>query len=570
MKSVKKSLLKLASVSLLCGAAASLSGCAEIMKAISGATSMALTQKTSSISLASVQASYVTNLYTKATHEVGADILGEMWKAGDNAIMVSFLKNKGIGFYEIEGELGWRNAGSKEALKPLTYIMNGTYVATFPGSDKNPKEVVITTKSGQTDRFILKPTSTIGIKLINGKASAASIDLNKDLTLDLEMPTTPTGQIRVSLLSTVMTNRTFVELGVFKAKSKLVIPAAAFKNPSVSASMEGVVGFDQGENYLRIEHFTSLGSETRSQQNTAAFLNLAQSWDTVPVTVTGDAKDISSLKAEGSFKVNDKEIRYNSFKSNAFYSPPLQVGTSFGLASLTLSGRLFEQKTTTSEKNSAFDNYRTITTTTITKAFPELPDSHWDLLLDTLAKDLESLLKRRNIGLKYPNLIKQASAYQELEEPPLQNNQYAIQRSYQGSKYLTPQSLGAIVNSASSTFAYDRPSARLMRQTDTNGLIAMHLDLQVATDNNNKIVLIPALRYKIDGPSNGFVVNTTYAQGAVYGTGVPFSSEELQSNPGSLARVVQEKELVQGLEKALGSIEQEAKTAGYQAIWALH
>ena len=567
---MKKYVLRAMAIGVLCSASVALSGCAEMMKGISGAASMALTQKTSNLALASVQASYVTGLYTRDTQEVGAEILGNLWVPGSNALMVSFLKNRGVGFYEIEGDIGWRNAGSKDALKPLQYVMSGSYVAVLPGADKTPKEVVVTTLTGQTTRFTLKPTSTVEIARVNGQSANAVIDLNKDLTLDLNMPRANTGQIRVSLLSTVMTNRAFVDLGVFKAKSRIVIPAAAFKHPSVSASVAGVVGFDKGANYLRVEHFDTHGSELQTNKETAALLNLSQSWSTLPVQVTGEASDISSLQTKGEFQSGGKTFHYNAHKANAFYSPPLKIGKVFGLGSLTLSGRLFSQETSTSESTPYYANYRTITTTTVTKAFPELPNGHWDRLLEALANDIEQMLKRRGIQMKRTAVIKQASAYAELEVPEVQNNKYAIQRSYQGGSYLTPQSVGAIVNSASSTFAYDRPLARVMRQTQSNGLMAMHLDLQVATDDKDKIVLIPNLKYVIHGPTNGFVVSTTYAQGTVYGSGIPFSTADLQKKPAALARVVQTEALVKGLEMGLNSVEQEAAAAGYAAIWALH
>ncbi len=290
----------------------------------------------------------------------------------------------------------------------------------------------------------------------------------------------------------------------------------------------------------------------------------------MPVQVTGEATDISSLQAAGEFQSGGKTFHYSAHKANAFYSPPLQMGKVFGLGSLTLSGKLFEQETSSKETTPYYANYRTITTTTVTKAFPELPNGHWDRLLETLASDIEQMLKRRGIQMKRTAVIKQADAYAELEVPEVQNNKYAIQRSYQDGSYLTPRSVGAIVSSASSTFAYDRPLSHVMRQTNTNGLMAIHLDLQVATDDKDKIVLIPRLNYVINGPTNGFVVNTTYAQGTVDGVGMPFSTAELQKNPAALAGVVQADALVKGLEMSLNSVEQKAQAAGYGAIWALH
>ncbi len=567
--SMKKSLLKTAAILVLGCATLSLSGCAEMMKGISGAASGLMTEKTASLALASVQANYVTNLYPLETKEVGAEILGELWKPGQNALMVMFLKHRGIGFFEIDGSVGWRPVGSNAALQPLKYITSGSYVAVLDAGDISPKEVVITTSTGQTMSFVVAPTTKVGIKSINGKKAGAEINLDQDLNLELDLPKGKVGQVRVSLLSTVMTNRAFVDIGVFSAKTKLVIPAAAFRNLSVSASAENFVGIDTGANYLRVEHFEPKGMETLKQKNAAAFINLGLSWDSLPVSVSGQARDISKIEISGDMPLaNGQKMKYSAFKSNAFYSPPLSAGKNFALASLSVEGSLYEQKTTTSESSSG--NYRVITTTTITKEFPQLPDSHWDTLLQTLATDLGALLKKYNIQTLATEKVVPSKAYQELEEPEDTNSFRFIRRSHKGSKYLIARSFGKLVESTSSTFAWDRPSSRLMRETGTDGLVSLGLNVQVATDQNDKIILIPVLNFRIEGPPNGYIVGPTlYAQGSVQGTGVPFSKAEL-SNPNAVARVVQEKELIAGLQKALDDLENKAKTAGYQAIWALH
>ncbi|PKL77827.1 MAG: hypothetical protein CVV27_04510, partial [Candidatus Melainabacteria bacterium HGW-Melainabacteria-1] len=410
----------------------------------------------------------------------------------------------------------------------------------------------------------------VQISKVNGQATGAAIDLSKDLVLELANPgKDASSRLRVSLMTTVMGVKTFVDVGVFKPAARIVIPAAAFRSPAVSASAEGFVGFEPGANFLRVERYQVRGSETLKQRPIAAFQNLGQSWSTVPVTINQGARDISKIEVRGEIPLAGKKLHYYAFVPNAFYGRPFAAGKNFSVASLQLEGTLFEQKTTTSE-SAGFGGYKTITTTTITKQFPQLPDSHWDQLLQSVQGELAGYLKKQyGINMLPTEKLLKAATYAELEEPADENTYRFIKRSYKGSKYLLPRSLGNALSSVSSTFASDRPISRLMKETGTDGLVAMNLNLQVAADAEDRIMLIPVLHYQVYGPPNGYVVGPTlYATGNVVGTGVPFNSQEL-SNPANLARVVQLKDLMGGMQKALAEIEAKQKQHGYQAIWAL-
>jgi hypothetical protein len=570
MKKSLTLLLRATTVLIVGTATFSLSGCAEIMKGISGAASGLMTEKTANIALATVQASYITNLYGQDTREIGAEIFGPEWQAGKNAIGVLFLKKQGIGFYEIDGTLGYRNVGSNEPLKPLKYIANGMHAAILDGSDVAPKEIVVKTSVGQEARFVVQPLQPVKVTAINGKSEGAMINTNQDLVLDLDIPKGKTGQIRVSLISTVMTNRAFVDIGVFKPQKKLVIPAAAFRHLSVSSSAQSFVALDNGPNFLRVEHFEARGKDTLKTPTVAAFQNLGLAWDTVPVTLSGDARDQSFLTIKGEMpaSVPQKLIRYEMTKSNAFYSPPLVAAKKLGMASVTVEGTLFEQKR--SESTSDYGSYRVTTITTITKEFPQLPDTHWDQMLQSLHNEAGALFTQQfKHGIVPTEKMVAAKTYQELEEPEATLTKSFIRRNHKGSKYLMARSLGGIIASTSSTLAEDRPPSRLMRETGTDGLLSLDLNLQIATDDEGRLILIPVLNFKIDGPPNGYVVGpTSYATGSIYGTGVPFSKAEL-SNPANLSRVVQQKELLAALKKGLTELEAKAEQAGYHAIWKL-
>lgn len=549
----------------------SFSGCAELMKGMGEAAGNMMTEKTASIAQAAVQASYVTNLYPRETQETGMQYLGEAWVPGKNALMMLFYKHKGAGTYDIDGSISYRNAGTQDAPTPMVKGPFGTYSAMLEPNDTQSKEILINTSSGQKMSFNLSPAPAIKISKVNGQASAAQVDLGKDLMIEFEnFKPDPNSRLKVSLLSSVLGTRTFVDVGVFKPAAKLLIPAAAFRNLSVSSSSENFVGIDTGSNFLRVERYQIKGSESLKERSVAAFQNLGQSWSTVPVSVSGNARDLSKIEIKGQMPLaNNKKLFYNAYVPNAFYGRPFSSGKKFAVASLQLEGTLYEQKTTVSESYGF--GYKTVTTTTITKQFPQLPDSHWDQLLQSLHSELSGLLKRQYaIEMLPTEKLMATSSYKELEEAPLENTYRFIKRSYKNSKYLLPRSLGAIVSSVSSTFASDRPMARLMKESGTDGLVSLNLNLQVASDEQDHIILIPSLAYQVYGPPNGYVVGpTTYASGSIVGTGVPFNAQDL-SNPASLSRVIQLKELVSGFQQALVDLETKEKAAGYQAIWALN
>lgn len=551
---------------------ATTSGCAEVMKAMGDATATLLTEKTQSIANASLQVSYISNLFPRETQETGISYMGEAWQEGKNALSLIFFKNKGVGMYVLDegGSIGYRNAGSQAAFTPLPYIAYGAYSATLAANDLAPKEIQIVSPRGETMAFTVNPAPSIKIKSINGLASNAKIDTNQDLILELDLPAQNTDStIRVSLLSTVLGVKSFVDLAIVKPAPRIVIPAAAFKHLSVSSSAQGFVAFDPGQNYLRVERYQIRGSESLRSRQVAAFQNLGQSWSTAAVQLTGNARDQSSLQVDGSLPIaNNKVMTYQVASQNAFYSPPLATGKKFAVSSLHVEGTLYEQSTSQSEKTSG--NYRTITTTTITKEFPQLPSSVWEQVLQSFHSELSNALNKQfGIAMTPTETLLKSPTYQELEAASEENTYKFIKHSYKGSKYLLPRSIGKILETTSSTFASDRPISRLMKESGTDGLLALNLNLQIAADENNKLILIPGLNYSISAPPHGYVVGpTTYAQGWVQGTGVPFNAEQLKSVAG-INQVIQQKELIAALQKSWKELDARQRTAGYHAIWGV-
>ncbi|MGV3523819.1 MAG: hypothetical protein ACO1RX_06310 [Candidatus Sericytochromatia bacterium] len=565
---VLRALLVLTAASL---SLAALGGCAEMMKAMGDATATLMTEKTQSIRNASLQASYTTNLFPRETQETGIQYFGEAWQEGKNALSLMFFKNKGVGFYALDGgSIGYRNAGTQEPFKPLPYIAYGAYIATLEGNDTAPKEIQIQSPQGENMQFTVTPAPPVKIKSVNGKATGAQVDLSKDLVLELDNPTQGNNSmLRVSLLSTVLGVKTFVDVAIVKPASRVVIPAAAFQHLSVTSSAQGFVALDQGSNFIRVERYQVRGSESLKNRAVAAFQNLGLAWSTVPVTVSGNVRDQSYIQLDGTLPVGkDKPMRYQVYSQNAFYSRPLRSGKNFGVSSLHLEGTLYEKKTTTSE--STMGDYKVITTTTVTKQFPQLSDAIWDQVLQSFHSELSALLKKDyGISMTPTEKLIQSPTYAEFEEASEENTYRFIKRSYKNTKYLLARSLGKIIESASSTFASDRPPSRLMKETGTDGLISLNLNLQIATDKDDHLILIPNLNYRIDAPPHGYVVGpTSYVQGWVEGTGTPFTANDLKTGAG-ISRIIQQKELLAALQKSWKELESRQREAGYHAIWGV-
>jgi hypothetical protein len=142
-----------------------------------------------------------------------------------------------------------------------------------------------------------------------------------------------------------------------------------------------------------------------------------------------------------------------------------------------------------------------------------------------------------------------------------------VEKLRPGSRYVVSESLDTI--EVSSTFAADRVLSRVMREGKVDGLLAATLDLQIATNQDDKIVLIPRLSYVLYGPPNGYAVGpVTYAMGFVEAAeGVPFNGEALQADPAEMSRVARLPELVGAFEAALKAMRAKEQAAGYDAIW---
>lgn len=545
---------------LLASAIVALSGCAQLGKLAGNL----MTQSTTDLQACGTTVYYISNLYPPSVKSTEVSYMGEAWKEGRSTISVMNFKKHGIGFYKIDGVVAVDGT-------PMQHVAFGAYSKLIDSGDAAPKKITIETKTGQKAEFTIKPTFPVRIKSINGKTEGAEVDVTQDLVLELENPKgSERTMYKVSMLMDLMGTTSFVDVVVCRSADKIVIPHQAFVNAQVVASSDQAIGtsiasFREGASWLRIERYEH---DLTPNAGTGGYQGISASWDTKPVTVKGKSPSKSNVQVTG----EEKGFSFNVNKPNAYYGRALSMGKKFALASFSVRGTIFHQDVKSSTSTQTMGNVEvTTTTTTITTLeFPQLPDEFWDKLLDNMYNDFVTALKNEHqIELIPVENVTKASGYAAMEPIEDKNTQVKIVRSYKGTKNLLPTSIVSILKSVSSTFASDRPDARLMRELGVDGLISATLDLQISKDANNHVVLNPVFTYQLLGPPNGYLVGTQYVTGTVLGQGAPFNEEAVKSNPYSLNSVVRKEDMMAAFRKSIVELKKLEEAEGYTKIWNL-
>ena len=427
------------------------------------------------------------------------------------------------------------------------------------------KTIKISTSSGQKAEFTIQPPKPVKLASVNGASTNAPVDVTKEMTLEFENVPTENAYIRVAMIISSLGIRSFSDIGVFKLAKTIKIPAAAFKNTLVSASAQGVVSISTGSNYILVERYDV--AENRIP-GVGASQNLSLGWSWMPVTVTGDVSTVPGFSIDGKISNANGEMEYTANKPNAYIGKPLSKGKKFAITSLSIRGTLFNSETSTSTTSAG--NVTTTTTTTRTWQFPKVPVEYWDKALENLYKDITKTFKDEyGIAVIPIEQVVSSPLYKELEEIPDEYSKVEISRSYKGTKNLLPTRIGNILKSISTTFASDKPEARLMRELGVDGLISVTVDLALPTDRQ-EVTLAPRMAFRMIGPPNGYIVGpTVYAQGVVQDEkGVPFSASELK-DINVLNKIIRKDDLISAMKKALKEQEAKEKELGYQSIWNL-
>jgi len=530
-----------------------------------------LTAKTDRLDNVAPTITITSGLYDMRTKTSETKYFPEGTCEGEYAIGVSFFKNEGSGLLNLkDGEVLCDG-------KPMEYVGLGSYLMMFPEPFTEPKKLEIKAANGDQASFIVKPIPEIEIVSINGDRTLPIIDLDEDVTVEyFNPPGADSTTVTASMLTDIMGVRAFNKFADFPAaKTKVTIPKQAFSNLEVSGKMNAG-NLNKGENYFLLERVvrtenSQLGPEQKRGKIPNATL-VAKAYSSWPVIVKGkqDEGVITQLNFSGKF--TDDRIGFEVYKPNARTGIPFSNGSKFGLVSLTLNGRLYHKESKSSTSQWTVGNTRYTQTTTITTIleFPQLPDEQWDNMLAAVYMGVKALFSDKfNIGFVDVDQITSRPQYNKLFTDDEINTYTKISRTYEGTKRSTPKRLSELFGNLSSSQSAESPMNMMMQEAGVDGLLSMDINLDIAADSKNHVVLLPSINFSIIGrDETKGNRNGTYAQGTIrFRKGVPFNETAVRSDPYSLVKVCSVDKMVECLEYMLTSLRNKEIAMGYEKIW---
>jgi hypothetical protein len=144
-----------------------------------------------------------------------------------------------------------------------------------------------------------------------------------------------------------------------------------------------------------------------------------------------------------------------------------------------------------------------------------------------------------------------------------------VNTSYKGTQRTTPKSIGEIVGSISENYTTDNNMGNLMKETEVDGLVNLHLSFQVAGNSEGRVILIPSLSINITGrDETNNNKQGTYAGGyIVKTTGNSFNGDLVKTNPNALAQACSTDEMIAGLMEGIKNLRSKEMALGYDKIW---
>jgi hypothetical protein len=551
-------LLSLLAISLILGA------CSTVQEQIGKVALKFMTKKEANLSNIAVIGTYQTNV---AGPDVAITTLGtEDWEEGENLVGVQLVKPEGaVGVIELDGTV---TVDGKEAKS----YGGGAYYARFEENDKSSKTINIVSSNGQETEFSIASSPTLSIKSVNGENQDIEINLSEPLELELEYDAQAEGKrVVVSMITNAVGAKGFANFHSTIINNNIVIPAEAFKHKHITGAGptgKDVTNWVTGSNHLQV----SLVETDRSNNGGPFpyFKKESKSFDTIPVSVTGQTDGRSWVRVKGESKEASGNFRYSAQSSNAWYARPLDTNIKrIGISSLSVSGTLYKQEVETSERENYLTGYREIITTTTTFEFPELDDEYWDQFLENIYSDLEEIFSSDfEATIVNVDRITTNPIYDEFYTPEDENTKEYIAKNLRDTKRLIPTKLGEIIADRSTSLIADNStSAKLLRDMNMDAFMDVIINYQVAGGEDDAIVLLPNVSYRVVGQNQGFDGTTNvWFSGNIQGPGVPFSETEF-SDLNALNRIGQKEIITKLIKESLLELSKEQVKYGYQKIW---
>jgi hypothetical protein len=479
------------------------------------------------------------------------------WQTGGDMLLLMFTKKGDTGFYRIDGTVTVNG-------KPAEFVTLGMYVAPS-AADPSPRNVEITTKTGETTSFVMEPTKKqVKIVSINGAKDNVSLDLTKDVVIELEgKDLAPGAKLKVSLALNQIGVKSMYEVAYVDYAPKITLPPAAFRNINIKPAASLL--FSYSSSFLSVAIDTPETATASGPIGKVAYTSAYS--DGRFVTVTTEPKLNPGLSVKG----EEAQMTYEMLKPGAFLSRPSEQVKKIGLLSLSIRGTTFHQssKSTTSKSSSTTGNIKTTTTTTSTEIttleFPKQTNETWDALLEDLYPAFMEVLTSEFNATEVPvDTVTGTDAYSSTVAfaNDDKNTKVEFARSFRKTKVISasmPVSEGYGMNGV---------NERILQEAGADALATLTLDLQISEGDDGKILMTPRFAFELTGKANGITTNTKYVSGKIASSaGVHFTRA---MTLGQLQAIVRKKDLLTVFRKGLRELRAEEKANGdYLTVWNL-
>lgn len=531
------------------------------------------------------------------------------WITGGDLVALTFTsKKKGGGsFYDIDGTVTING-------QPAKRLYPGIYGA-FSAPDPSPRKVEIVTSTGEKASFTIAPNNKhIKVLSINGRKDNISLDLTKDVVVELDVSQVPQNtMLKVSLAINQVGLKALTRACYIRSGAKITIPAAVFRNMDFTPAGSAFYSYDKSFLSVAVENNMEKATEVSGAFTSVSYNSTYEDGKFVKV----DKNPVLNvgLTAKGEDKLKDGEMSYDLFKPNAFRSRPSEHISKIGIISFGISGitaREYEFKLWQEVKG---EKPVLKTTTTTTVIFPQQSNEIWDSVAERMYPEILAIVQSEFNGAAVLPLeaVTQTAGYKSIEmlSTPDFNTQKGFSKAYRNVKVLNGTPSGGLNVGAKDI------KERIMIESGADAIMTLKLELEVGVDGKNtdeilkektKLtksdlgIIVPKLTFEIVGKPNvnaDFDVfaprETKYVTGTITGKGIPaeeiglevsihneattfFSAKTNEKtlhkvgviSPERLDKLIRKSDLIAEFAKALKEIRAKEKASGdYPIVWNL-
>lgn len=490
---------------------------------------------------------YGTNLHPAAVNSIEQSFYND-WKENGNMTAVMFSSKTGSGFNKIDGEVKINGV-------PAEYVSTGLYVA-FSDDNASSKKVEVVSSSGQKAGFTINPPKqSVKIVSINGQKDNVSLDLTKDVVLELDnLSSDDKTPVLVSLAINALGLKSFYQVGYFAPAAKIVIPPAYFRNINIAPGNTKVLGFNYKGSFFKVERSTiEQATDVSGVYPTVEYGNMYFDGKFLNVSVPPEIN--IGLTAKGKEDFKNGPVTYELYKPNAYMSRSSDQIKAIGITSFAIRGTTYYYSQTT---NDALGR-----TTTKEATFPQFPNEVWDGILEKLYADLIPIIQSEfNTTVLPVEKVTSTAAYKSLEAYSKDdvNTKVEFSTAYKDTKVIST------FVPISEAYGINTSDNRIMRESGANALLKVTLDVRLTFDDKQSS-MVPILGIELNGEQNGPTTSTKYFTATITGEGVPYKNN---ITPQVLEEIIVRKsDLLATFTKGLKELKaQEAANPDYKTIWS--